>query len=248
MENLMSFIQPNWQVPASVRAFSSTRQGGVSLSPYHSFNLGDHVGDDQSAVNFNRTLLVEQLQLPHFPHFLKQIHSTQVIELPTEKDQFVADAAYTNQANQVCLVMTADCLPVLFSNQQGSEVAAAHAGWRGLCNGILENTVKKFHCPTNEIIAWLGPAISQPHFQVGEEVLQQFVAQDPKAEQAFIPDPQKCGKFLADLYQLARLRLNKIGVQQFFGGEYCTFAQKEKFFSYRREGQTGRMASLIWFE
>ena len=144
--------------------------------------------------------------------------------------------------------MTADCLPVLFTNRQGNAVAAAHAGWRGLCDGILEETVKCFQCPSDEIIAWLGPAISRTAFQVGREVVQQFIAQDPQAESAFIADPNTPGKYLGDLYQIAKQRLNQLGINQISGGEHCTYTEKDKFFSYRRDGKTGRMASCIWFE
>ncbi|OOF71014.1 peptidoglycan editing factor PgeF [Rodentibacter caecimuris] len=243
----MNQIIPNWSVPRSVQAFSTTRKGGVSLPPFNSFNLGDHVGDDKSAVKINRTLLVEQNVLPHLPLFLTQIHSTKVIHLPhTEKD-VNADAVYTNQPNQVCLVMTADCLPVLLTNKQGNEVAAAHAGWRGLCNGILEETVRQFRCTPNEIIAWLGPAIGPNAFQVGKDVVEQFVSIDPIAKQAFKIDSSQPDKYLGNLYQLATQRLNALGIFQISGGEYCTFTEKERFFSFRREKQTGRMASLIWF-
>ncbi|SUB23426.1 peptidoglycan editing factor PgeF [Avibacterium avium] len=244
----MDALKPNWTAPANIHAFTTLRQGGVSQAPYDSFNLGDHVGDDKNSVKTNRTLLVEQFYLPQFPLFLNQTHSTRVIRLPYDGNNLDADAVYTNQPNQVCLVMTADCLPVLFTNQQGTEVAAAHAGWRGLCDGVLEQTIQQFQAEPQEIIAWLGPAIGQKSFQVGEEVRQQFIAQDPNAAQAFVPDSIEQGKYLADLYHIARLRLNKLGISQISGGEHCTYLEKTAFFSYRRDKQTGRMASLIWFE
>ncbi|XWY19370.1 peptidoglycan editing factor PgeF [Bisgaard Taxon 45] len=244
----MDVIKPNWSAPQHVRAFSTLTSGGYSLPPYASLNLGDHVGDDPNTVKRNRTLLVEALKLPQFPLFLNQIHSTRVLSLPTTGQNRDADAVYTHQANQVCLVMTADCLPVLLTHSEGNEVAAVHAGWRGLCHGILERTVEKFQAPTDQLMAWLGPAISQPYFQVGKEVREQFIAQDPDAACAFLPDPVVAEKYLADLYLLATQRLNKLGITQVSGGDYCTFAQKEQFFSYRREQQTGRMATLIWFE
>ncbi|MFZ7316700.1 peptidoglycan editing factor PgeF [Avibacterium avium] len=244
----MDALKPNWTAPANIHAFTTLRQGGVSQAPYDSFNLGDHVGDDKNSVKTNRTLLVEQFHLPQFPLFLNQTHSTRVIRLPYDGNNLDADAVYTNQPNQVCLVMTADCLPVLFTNQQGTEVAAAHAGWRGLCDGVLEQTIQQFQAEPQEIIAWLGPAIGQKSFQVGEEVRQQFIAQDPNAAQAFVPDSIEQGKYLADLYHIARLRLNKLGISQISGGEHCTYLEKTAFFSYRRDKQTGRMASLIWFE
>lgn len=244
----MDTLKPNWAAPANIHAFTTLRQGGVSQAPYDSFNLGDHVGDDKNSVKTNRTLLVEQFHLPQFPLFLNQTHSTRVIRLPYDGNNLDADAVYTNQPNQVCLVMTADCLPVLFTNQQGTEVAAAHAGWRGLCDGVLEQTIQQFQAEPQEIIAWLGPAIGPKSFQVGEEVRQQFIAQDPNAAQAFVPDPSEQGKYLADIYHLARLRLSRLGITQITGGEHCTYLEKSAFFSYRREAQTGRMASVIWFE
>ena len=224
------------------------RSGGVSLPPFDSFNLGDHVCDDPKAVQQNRSLLVDKFDLPHQPLFLTQTHSTKVIELPFTGSNVEADAVYTQQANQVCLVMTADCLPVLFFNKEGTEVAAAHAGWRGLCDGILEETVAKFKCPTSDIIAWLGPAIGPTAFQVGEEIIEQFCAFDSNAKLAFTPDLTTSGKFLGNLYQLATQRLNKLGITEISGGGHCTYTEQDKFFSYRRDKQTGRMASLIWIE
>lgn len=243
----MNVIKPNWCVPKHVFAYSTLRQGGVSVAPYESFNLGDHVGDDEKAVNKNRTLLVEALSLPQMPTFLNQVHGTQVATLPVEDKRVEADAVYTDRANQVCLVMTADCLPVLFTSQQGNEVAAAHAGWRGLCEGILEQTVAKFRCPTEQINVWLGPAIGPTQFQVGREIVEQFCLQDEQAALAFTPDLSAPDKYLANLYLLATQRLNKLGISQITGGEHCTFLEQDKFFSYRREKQTGRMATLVWF-
>jgi len=179
------------------------------------------------------------------PLFLNQTHSTRVLTLPYDGDDINADAVYTNQPNQVCLVMTADCLPVLFTNKQGSEVAAAHAGWRGLCDGVLEQTVAKFHCPPEDILAWFGPAIGPTAFQVGQEVIDQFVAQNPQATSAFIADPKARDKFLGNLYQIATQRLNALGITQISGGEHCTYLEADKFFSYRRDHVTGRMASVV---
>lgn len=244
----MNAIYPNWQAPKNIKALTTVRSGGVSLPPFDSFNLGDHVCDDPKAVQQNRSLLVDKFDLPHQPLFLTQTHSTKVIELPFTGSNVEADAVYTQQANQVCLVMTADCLPVLFFNKEGTEVAAAHAGWRGLCDGILEETVAKFKCPTSDIIAWLGPAIGPTAFQVGEEIIEQFCAFDSNAKLAFIPDLTTSGKFLGNLYQLATQRLNKLGITEISGGGHCTYTEQDKFFSYRRDKQTGRMASLIWIE
>ncbi|ABR73416.1 multi-copper polyphenol oxidoreductase [Actinobacillus succinogenes] len=244
----MTALSPCWQVPQNVHALTTLRNGGVSQAPYTSFNLGDHVGDNPSAVKKNRDLLVKQFGLPQFPLFLTQTHSTDVICLPYQGKDLKADAVYTDKPAQVCLVMTADCLPVLFTSQKGNEVAAAHAGWRGLCDGILEETVKRFQCPRDEIIAWFGPAIGATAFQVGREVADQFIAQDVQAEQAFVSDPTDKGKYLGNLYQIAEQRLHRMGIKQVSGGEHCTYTEENKFFSFRRDGKTGRMASLIWFD
>lgn len=244
----MEFLKPNCRLPHNVKALSTLRNGGVSVAPYASFNLGAHVGDDPSAVAANRTLLVEKAQLPQMPLYLNQTHSTTVLRLPTTETALEADAVYTDQAGQVCLVMTADCLPVLFASRQGDEVAAAHAGWRGLCDGVLENTVAQFKTDPTQIVAWLAPAIGATAFQVGAEVRSAFMQHDPQAALAFQPDPTNVEKYLAGLYLLARQRLQKCGLQQIYGGEYCTVSDQTRFFSYRRDGMTGRMASLIWFE
>ena len=244
----MQVINPNWSVPKNIHAFTTTREGGVSLEPYFSFNLGDHVGDNKSAVKTNRTLLVEKFGLPQTPIFLTQTHSTRVLQLPYSGQNLEADAVYTNVPHQVCAVMTADCLPVLFTTASGNEVAAAHAGWRGLCNGVLEETVKYFQAKPEDIIAWFGPAIGPTAFQVGIDVVKQFVAVDEKAKLAFQPDAIEESKYLGNLYQIATQRLNNLGIRQIYGGNHCTFNEKELFFSYRRDNQTGRMASIIWFE
>ena len=244
----MQAINPNWNVPKNIHAFTTTRAGGVSLTPYFSFNLGDHVGDNKSAVKTNRTLLVEKFGLPQTPIFLTQTHSTRVIQLPYSGQNLEADAVYTNVPHQVCAVMTADCLPVLFTTTSGNEVAAAHAGWRGLCDGVLEETVKCFQAKPEDIITWFGPAIGPTAFQVGIDVVKQFIAIDEKAKLAFQPDAIEEGKYLGNLYQIATQRLNNLGITQIYGGNHCTFNEKELFFSYRRDNQTGRMASVIWFE
>lgn len=243
----MKLITPTWQVPSHIHALCTTRTGGVSKAPFDSLNLGSHVGDELADVLQNRQLLANFAQLPQAPIYLNQIHSTKVVSLPlADNVDLNADAVYTDKANQVCLVMTADCLPVLFCSKNGKEIAAAHAGWRGLCDGMLEATVAEFKCPANEISVWLAPAISQAAFQVGEEVVEQFCAVDSQARVAFVPDPTTSGKFFGNLYQIANQRLSKLGISNISGGEYCTYTDKENFFSYRREQQTGRMATLIW--
>lgn len=242
----MKKILPTWSVPDFIHAFTTTREGGVSQAPFDSLNLGDHVTDDPQSVQTNREILQEQGNLPHFPLYLTQTHSTRVLRLPYEQNDIEADAVYTNQANQVCLVMTADCLPVLFCSKDGKEIAAAHAGWRGLCDGVLEATVAEFECAPENICVWLGPAIGPTAFQVGEEVIAQFCAFDPQAREAFVVDEQTSGKFLGNLYQIACQRLNKLGITEIVGGDYCTYCDAEQFFSYRRDKVTGRMATLIW--
>lgn len=242
----MDKIIPNWNAPKQIQAFTTVRNGGVSQAPFDSFNLGSHVNDNLADVMKNRELLVEKFQLPQMPLFLNQTHSTKVIRLPYAGTDLEADAVYTNQPNQVCLIMTADCLPALFVSQGGKEIAAAHAGWRGLCDGVLEATVAEFECEPAQISVWLGPAIGPNAFQVGNEVIEQFCAFDPNAEEAFIEDGSTSGKFLGNLYQIAKQRLNKLGIVNIFGSDHCTYTEKEHFFSYRRDKQTGRMASLIW--
>ena len=240
----MSLIVPDWQVPANVCACSSTRQGGVSQAPWDSLNLGAHVGDELQHVQTNRQRMLELADLPSMPQWLEQVHGTEVLTLDWKVPASLrADAAYTRTPGVVCGVMTADCLPVLFCSQDGQEVAAAHAGWRGLCNGVLEETIKAFSAPPSQIVAWLGPAISTDAFEVGPEVREAFIAQNPGDSTAFRPAGEK---FYADLWQLAKHRLQACGVRHVWGGGQCTYSQPEQFFSFRRDGVTGRMASLIW--
>jgi YfiH family protein len=219
----------------------TTRAGGVSQPPWDSFNLGDHVGDDPAHVAANRAQL--RSGLPAEPGWLKQVHSARVVELGRDTD-FEADASFTREKGRVCAVLTADCLPVLFSDRAGSVVAAAHAGWRGLAGGVLEATVAAMQVQPGEILAWMGAAIGPQAFEVGDDVREAFVAQHPDAAAAFVPHAP--GKWLADIYALARIRLAAVGVQAVHGGGRCTFSETETFFSYRRDGTTGRMASLIW--
>ncbi|MDR0217491.1 MAG: polyphenol oxidase [Enterobacteriaceae bacterium] len=243
---MTSLIFPDWPQLESVGACSSTRIGGVSELPYDSLNLGSHVGDDLASVERNRELLMEYAQLPQAPVWLEQVHGTRVISLDGQSvEDNQADAVYTNKRGQVCAVMTADCLPVLFCSIHGDEVAAAHAGWRGLCAGVLENTVAQFNVKPDMIRAWLGPAIGPEKFEVGSEVMESFVATDPNLAQAFTPYG---AKFLANIYLLARLKLQSVGINEVFGGTTCTVSEKRHFFSYRRDGTTGRMATLIWLK
>ncbi|WVD61199.1 peptidoglycan editing factor PgeF [Orbus mooreae] len=244
---MIKAIFPNWSAPSNVRAFTTTRQGGVSAVPYNSLNLGSHVGDSLPDVINNRSKLVTAMQIPEEPIWLNQTHSTRVIDTICYQTTD-ADGSYSHQARAVSVVLTADCLPVLFCSKFGNEVAAAHAGWRGLCDGILENTVSRFNCSRSQIIAWLGPAIGPSKFEVGEEVKAQFMAHDSEAEQAFKLIPTSQQKYLANLYLLATQRLQKLGITLIYGGDFCTYSQSDLFYSYRRERETGRMASVIWFE
>ena len=241
---MTKLIVPQWPLPEGVAACSSTRIGGVSLAPYDSLNLGAHCGDNPEHVEENRRRLFAAGALPSNPVWLEQVHGTHVLSLDGGPyDSKRADASYSRTPGTVCAVMTADCLPVLFCNLDGTEVAAAHAGWRGLCEGVLEETVSRFSDKPGNILAWLGPAIGPTAFEVGPEVRDAFMAKDPQAVTAFHPHGEK---YFADLYQLARQRLANAGVEQVYGGEHCTFSQPEDFFSYRRDKTTGRLASFIW--
>lgn len=244
MSSEPAFIVPDWPVPASIRAFSTTRAGGFSSAPWSSLNLGDHVGDDPESVTKNRGLLADRVSVPQSRFcFLNQVHGTDITELPLTSP-VDADGCVTTQPRVPCVIMTADCLPVLFCDRKGTCVAAAHAGWRGLCAGVLEQAVAQFEEPT-EVMAWLGPAIGPRRFEVGAEVRQAFISLDPGAAEAFTPASTQ-GHFLADLYQLARRRLRAAGVTQIYGGDWCTFSESDRFFSYRRDGVTGRMATVIF--
>jgi len=217
--------------------------------PYASLNLGAHVGDDALAVRDNRQLL--RTYLPSEPVWLNQVHGIEVIDAAKNTGLQNADASFTTQANVVCVTMTADCLPVLLCDRAGTVVSAVHAGWRGLCDGVIEAAVHKISVPSDDILAWLGPAIGPNAFEVGDDVRQQFIAQNPRAEQAFQPHPkQPNDKWLCDMYLIARQRLAKLGVTQIYGGgnneDYCTYTDDARFFSFRRDNVTGRMTSMIW--
>jgi len=244
-------LKPDWPAPAVVRAASTLRMGGISRPPFGSLNLGLHVGDSPDCVNTNRQRLFTQLNLPSKPYWLNQTHGTCVVDVSVlehslpDATTIAADAAVTSKSNKVCVVMTADCLPVLFCNRAGNRVAAAHAGWKGLADGVIEATIRALAVHPAELLVWLGPAIGPDAFEVGPEVRSQFIQHDSVASQAFRPGRE--GRFLADIYQLARIRLQRQGVDAIFGGHWCTFSDSDAFYSYRRDGETGRMASLIWF-
>lgn len=241
------WLRPDWPAPSRVRAVSTTRQGGVSAGVFASLNLGAHVGDDTAAVTENRRRLVSALKLKGEPHWLPQVHGKRVAHLDGMPVQEPADAAVTGRAGEACVIMTADCLPVLFCGRKGTRVAAAHAGWRGLAAGVLEAAIGETGVPPGEILAWLGPAIGARSYEVGEEVRQAFVAQAADAATAFVPTGSS-GKWLCDLYRLARQRLEAVGVSAIYGGGLCTYSDRERFFSFRRDGQCGRMATLIWID
>lgn len=235
------WLTPDWPAPASVSACVTTRAGGVSLAPFDSLNLGDHVEDAPLAVAANRQVLVDALGCR--PAWLQQVHSADVVEadsrcVPT------ADASWTATPGTACAVLTADCLPALFCDRAGTRVAAAHAGWRGLAGGVLENTVAALGIEPAELLVWLGPAIGPQSFEVGAEVREAFVAVHTEAQRAFVPSAN-AGKFMADLYALARIRLAASGVNAVYGGGLDTFSDP-RFFSYRRAARTGRFASLVW--
>jgi len=241
-----SLIMPQWPAPARVRAVSTTRLGGTSLAPCDSFNLAAHVGDDPAAVAQNRAHLKALAQIPGEPAWLEQVHGTDVVQAEEVAAPRKADASVAMESGPVCVVMTADCLPVLFASRDGRRVGAAHAGWRGLAAGVLERTVETLEVAPQDLIVWFGPAIEQEHFEVGEEVRDAFVGADQRAASAFAPHRQ--GKWLANLYELARQRLRRLGVESVHGGDRGTYRESATFFSHRREGRCGRMATLIWIE
>lgn len=236
------WLVPDWPAPAGVRALVTTRSGGVSGGPYANMNLGTHVGDAPGAVKENRARL--RKRLPSDPFWLEQVHGCTVADAACGVEMTTADASVAAQRGLVCAVLTADCLPVLFCDRRGQVVGAAHAGWRGLAAGVLEATVARMGVPPSEVIAWLGPAIGPLAFEVGSEVREAFVTRDAAAAEAFRSGPSD-GKWFADLYRLARLRLASAGISEVFGGGFCTYSDP-RFYSYRRAAVTGRFASLIW--
>lgn len=237
------FIQPSWPAPQNVKAYTTLRSGGISLPPYHSFNLALHVEDNNDHVAANREKLTQLLHIPSEPIWLNQVHGTNIIEATVHNRNQVADASFTTIKNHVCVTMTADCLPILSCNKEGNYVSAIHAGWRGLAAGIIGKTLQAAAGP--DLLVWLGPAIGPQHFEVGQEVYEIFTSQQTQHQTAFTPYTDKT--WLANIYELARQQLTSLGIIQIYGGEYCTYTQPELFFSYRRDkGKTGRMASLIW--
>lgn len=237
-------IEPQWPAPPTIRALSTLRVGGVSAGVYESLNLGDHVGDDPARVRENRRRLRVAQSLPEEPRWLTQVHGERVADLDAPPSDLRADAAVTRRRATICAILTADCLPVLFTDLAGECVAAAHAGWRGLAGGVLEATVAAMQVEPSRLLAWLGPAIGAQKFEVGPEVRESFVDQDAAASAAFTAGTGT--RIMANLSMLARLRLAALGVGGIFGGEDCTHSQPRRFFSHRRDGRSGRQATLIW--
>ncbi len=242
-ELVAPWLIPDWPAPVGIKACVTTRAGGVSVAPFDSFNLGDHVEDDPAAVAHNRSLLTSFLNAQ--PAWLNQVHGINVVEASPAR-VMQADASWSKTPGVACTVMTADCLPALFCNRDGTQVAAAHAGWRGLAAGVLEAAVDSFAETASQIMVWLGPAIGPEAFEVGPEVREAFTATHPETVEAFVPSVN-AGKFMADIYLLARLRLAAHGVTAVYGGGWSTY-NDDRFFSYRRAAHTGRFASLVWIE
>ena len=244
MTESLVLINPVWPAPPHVKAISTTRVGGVSDTPYNALNLAAHVGDNPRNVAMNRALLCTRLGLVREPLWLNQVHGTGVADAARAEPGVDADASISRKAGSACAVLTADCLPILLCDCGGNEVAALHVGWRGLAAGIIEKTVAMLRTPSVNLLAWLGPAIGPSAFEVGSEVRDCFVAADRQATVAFVPG--KNGHWQADIYALARLSLLRLGITAIYGGGRCTVAESEVFFSYRRDGVCGRMASVIW--
>jgi YfiH family protein len=245
--NNSSYIIPNWPAIARVKAFSTTRLNGFSKAPYDSFNIGIGTEDDIENVKANRKKLMVDLQIPNEPCWLKQVHGKHVVQAEHAEKYTLADAAFTAEKNAVCVVLTADCMPVLITDMEGSKVAAVHAGWRGLAAGVIEAALKTMDLDFAKTLIWLGPAIGPEAFEVGNDVRETFINQDSSMQMAF--KVHNHNKWLADIYQLARLRLEKLGIKQIYSNNYSTFRDRKLFFSHRRDqGKTGRMATLIWLE
>jgi YfiH family protein len=238
------WLVPDWPAPANIHAATTLRTGGVSQSPYFSLNPAAHVGDDAGRVRQNRQIIREMLDLPSEPVWLDQIHSNRVVKAAKTTSLQQADAGYTDESGVVCAVLTADCLPLLLCTTDGSQVAAIHAGWRGLLAGIISNTVIALQ--SQDLLVWLGPAIGPDRFEVGSEVCDAFLEKSAAFISAF--KKQSNDKWLADIYQLARIELAVLGIVKVYGGTSCTITEYERFYSYRRDTQTGRMATLIWRE
>jgi len=244
IHQLEHVIIPDWSAPCSIAALTTTRNGGISRGAWASLNLADHVGDEPEHVMANRALLCDALGLVTQPCWLNQVHGTSVVNVVEAPQPWVADAAYANRPGVACAVLTADCLPVLMTNTAGTEVAAVHAGWRGLVNGVIEAAVARFSAPRSQLIAWLGPALGPTAFEVGPEVREAFLASARDHRDAFVASAGD--RYLADLALLGRQRLARAGVSSVTCSTHCTYSEAELFYSYRRDHSCGRMASMIW--
>ena len=258
----LPIVLPNWPAPPGVRVATTTRRGGISAAPFDTFNLAAGIGDSPAAVAENRSCLTRALRLPEAPRWLKQVHGTRVVDAQSVGEPAAtpsagapadppvtlveADAIVARHPGPVCVVLTADCIPVVISDRNGSRVAIAHAGWRGLAAGVLETTVAALGGPSKALIGWLGPGIGVDHYEVSDDVRDVFLAHAPDDATAFVPSPPGC--WLADLFELARRRLHRAGVVSVYGGEHCTFSDPDRFYSYRRDGATGRIATIAWIE
>lgn len=245
-KNNTPWLPAAWPAPENIHAGTTTRKGGYSKSVFSSFNLAEHVGDDAGTVRKNRDFLRQYLDLPEEPFWLQQVHGNIIVNLPHGRKNPEADGSYSRDPGQVCAVLTADCLPLLLCNRAGTEIAAVHVGWRGLCADIVSRALETFTCRNNQLLAWLGPAISATHYETGDEVRDACLRLIHGAEPAFTPARQ--GHWLMDLNQLVTLQLNQHGIDKIYGKNHCTFSEKENFYSYRRDGITGRCASLIWMD
>lgn len=245
------FLIPQWPAPDNVQAVITLRSKGDSYAPYGNFNLATHVGDNPQQVAFNRHQLIQQFDLQSSPLWLNQIHGTEIVSRSCSDYPPDADGCFSDRVGDCCVVLTADCLPVLLCNQQGTKVAAVHAGWRGLCGGIISNVLNQFDA-SDSVLAYLGPAISAMHFEVGPEVLKSFLANATSSDQklaiekAFVKTDSD--RLFADLYVLAKAELEQHGVNKIYGGDFCSYSQSEQFYSYRRDKDCGRNASLIWLK
>ena len=244
MTGIKHWLVPDWPAPANIHAATTLRTGGVSLGTFSSLNPATHVSDDNERVRQNRQIIRAMLDLPAEPVWLEQIHSNRAVKAVKTVLLEQADASYSNESGVVCAVMTADCLPLLVCSTDGAQIAAIHAGWRGLLAGVITNTVVAMQ--QQDLLVWLGPAIGPGCFEVGPEVREAFLEKSVTFNDAF--KRQSNGKWLADIYQLARIELAALGIVNVYGGTHCTFTEQERFYSYRRESQTGRMATLIWRE
>ena len=242
-----AWLEPEWPAPPGVRVVSTFRTGGSSAAPYASLNLGAHVGDVAADVAQNRARLAAAASMPSEPVWLDQVHGINVADLDALQAGLTAtDAAFTRRRGRVCAILTADCLPIVLAADSGEVVGAAHAGWRGLAGGVIEAAVQALGVRPESLLAWMGPAIGPQHFEVGAEVREALLVGDSEAGAAFVPNAR--GRFMADLFALARRRLAAAGVRRIYGGAECTYADGHRYFSHRRDGLTGRQCTCIWLQ